>query len=176
MLTIGDALAYQQMMEPVIRGLLSIFAKFILVIVSEIYFMFKRKFINYKVNGTAGFCSLIGIVIICVIERSFLYPSNGVFCFAFFGIGLMLLLISIFICNLFERMQIINNDKIYYQMEIQKQEMLSRHYTDSKGLYRSLREQRHDMKHHIEYMNYLLENQEYQKLEAYFDEICQSEL
>jgi len=172
MALMGGADSAIQMMEPVTRGLLTILSKIMLVIVLETYFLFmKKSTIVYKVDMTAGVCALYGIVIICASEIFVRVPWKGEVFFTLFGMGLMLFLISLFICNLFKRMQLINDDMLFYQTEIRKQEMLGRHYAESKKLYQSLREYRHDMKHHFAYMDFLLQKEKYEELKEYLKEL-----
>lgn len=69
------------------------------------------------------------------------------------------------------RMERLNAEKLEYEMSLQQQKMEEKHYIEGKVLYNSLRELRHDMKHHVAYMDYLLRDAEYDKLAEYIQQL-----
>lgn len=159
--------------NPELRILLTLLSKCILMIVTGIYvtILSERKRVNIAEQGiTSFFIGLGAWICFVVLGGCSLVTSYEFFFFQIIYCVVMLFIIG-FLVYLISRMERLNDEKLEYQMSLQQQNMEQQHYREGKKLYNSLREMRHDLKHHVAYMDYLLEGKEYNKLAEYIKQL-----
>lgn len=160
----------------VVRGLLTILTKVLLVAFAVTYFRnYKKKRIvrggNIKEWSVTVVCFLLNVIF----SKLMLETEDNRLMAAVLIISIIMLALNVFLANLLNTMQIVNEEKLYYQMDLQQSNLEQNHFLESKKLYNSLREARHDLKHHVAYMEYLLKEEEYKRLEGYLEELIQNQ-
>lgn len=56
---------------------------------------------------------------------------------------------------------------------LEEDERRNQHYEEDREIYERLRESRHDAKHHLAYLQYLVENKEYNKMKQYLEQVAE---
>ncbi len=169
----GKDAAYNLFEKPLNRSICIIIAKMSLLTILCLYIRYckKKKQKEY-------FFSDIEITVLLVMGLSNItvttliyYLSSNYFIFFYLMYAIIILLNFLFYYWIKQYMQKVQDDIMFYQIDERKQEMNQLHFQQSKLIYDRLRELRHDFKHHVAYMDYLLQEKDYDKIVAYLDDV-----
>jgi Histidine kinase-, DNA gyrase B-, and HSP90-like ATPase. len=111
---------------------------------------------------------LIGIYIsIVLLEDTFLSESS----FQILGIEFFILTLTLLIYYLFVKIAKDYENSLKIRLNLMEVELNLRHINETKELYQKLRMLRHELKNQIFYMKMLLDEQDFEKLEAYLEKM-----
>ena len=164
--------------EGYLNDILSIITKLILIAWSLPYFMWvkgKRQKIPMQIGGWhAFFAGIIAVLVGSVVGVGLLLTRSNMFFSFQVGVLCVFLIFYFIMMRMFWNMQKMNEERISYELEYQRQKLDEEQVKEIQRLYSSLRELRHDMKNHMSFMAHLVEREDYEKLKRYLEEMRES--
>ncbi len=173
MLVSGDMTAYSIMEKPFLRGLMTIITKGTLFLILTCYIKFynKKKVKEYQFDFWEKAVLLMILCSMTILTSSMHYVYSNYYYLFFLIYAVFILSNIIFFYLLKKRTNNIQLEILLCRMDVQKQEMYQIHFDNSINVFYRLKEMRHDLKHHVAYMDYLLQEEKYKELQEYLGEI-----
>ena len=90
--------------------------------------------------------------------------------FVYLIIFMLLLLIIQFYLKSIRKKELLRKQ---LSLILEEDERRNQHYEEDREIYERLRESRHNAKHHLAYLQYLVENKEYNKMKQYLEQVAE---
>ncbi len=88
--------------------------------------------------------------------------------------AIVVILWNYIVVNLIRKINQSQEEKRQYMLEAQYQNMVQKHLEENQNIYSALKEMRHDMQHHMKYIQFLIEEERYEEIRKYFGNIDHS--